>query len=650
MRHLYILFCLIFTIKTSIAQITDTQVVSNANSYLNHTWYADSSNIWNNISCGGKTVNTPYWVDVGSHTSLPYCWGGNSTLSEFDNYLLQGKSAGDDNTYVGFGAEPECSVGMDCSGLVTRSYGISTHYSTSALNTYSQFGHHNSYNDLRVGDFVNKPGSHTRLVTQINNNGTITVIEAGSGVGNVGGNGLWKVFEWSYTISELTDDGYNPQYYTDMTNSNNPPEAPTLYSPTNDSSDVPIPVDFDWSSISGAENYRICVATSPDGFDPDAYPDPMFPNPVLDTTTGSTSSYSWSGAQPNTKYYWVVRVYVPGQGTATSSINSFTTETDVSSYPDMVIEDIWTVPANPVAGENVDLYVTIKNVGNAAAEDIHLEYYIDDVYIGDDTHSSLDPNEESDEYVDNYVFSAPGDYNYCVYIDAVANEQDTQNNSYCLSVNVGDPGGGEDIYLTDVSVSPTTVDPGGVITAYATMNYSGNQLDADLPGFNLNYYLSTDCDFSDDDVYLGDDVSDLGSDVLSNDEYETLTIPSDTSIGTYYILFVADANSELDESDENNNIECVQITIDVSSSVTDDDFQTQLVLYPNPTSDIINLESESSFVISKVVIYDLQGKQIRIIEGKHLNRIDISELTSGVYVLKVFSEKNRTAVFRIIKK
>jgi N-acetylmuramoyl-L-alanine amidase len=446
-----------------------------------------------------------------------------------------------------------------------------------------------------------------------------------------------------------------------------------------------------------------------------------------------------------------------------------------SNFPDLVIEEMWTEPSNPQVGEEVDLYVRIKNVGGVLAENIRLEYFIDNNYIDDDTHSTLNPNEEREENENNYVFNTSGVYRYCVYIDAVSNEQETLNNSYCIDINIENPGGPEDIFLTDVSVSPTTVNAGGEVTAYATMNYSGSQLDEDLDNFKLDYYISTDCNLSNDDIYLDDDNSSLGSDDPTNDENQDLTIPANTASGTYYILFFADADDELNESNENNNIECIQITVsgnpggpedifltnvsvspttvnaggevtayatmnysgsqldedldnfkldyyistdcnlsnddiylddDTSSlgsddptddenqdltipantpsgthyilfvadaddelnesnennniecvqimvndalSVVDYEFQNQITIYPNPSSDLINISSNYNLDINKLYVYDLNGRLLKTKEGNDLNKLNISELTNGIYLLKIVNNENKQAVFRIVK-
>ncbi len=108
-----------------------------------------------------------------------------------------------------------------------------------------------------------------------------------------------------------------------INNCGNTLSPPTIISPAQNSTNVSIPVNFDWTSVSGATAYRISVSTSPNGFDPTATL--MFPNPVLDQNTGTTTSYTWTGAQPNTTYYWAVRAHVPNVGQSVTTVHTFTT-------------------------------------------------------------------------------------------------------------------------------------------------------------------------------------------------------------------------------------------------------------------------------------------------------------------------------------
>lgn len=187
------------------APITRAQIISNGTNYINHNWTARLANIWNNVYCGNKTIKTPTWVSVGTNNATPYCWGGNSTIAEFNSYLLQDKSAGDANSSTTYGAVPYCSVGVDCSGFVCRCFGLNSHYNTSGLKNITTVLP--SLNSLQAGDILLKTG-HVMLFSSYSNNGTINVIESVSG--------YFRVKYSNYSFSSLAD--YTPRYYNDVIN------------------------------------------------------------------------------------------------------------------------------------------------------------------------------------------------------------------------------------------------------------------------------------------------------------------------------------------------------------------------------------------------------------------------------------------------
>ncbi|TGD58411.1 LamG-like jellyroll fold domain-containing protein [Flavobacterium humi] len=68
-------------------------------------------------------------------------------------------------------------------------------------------------------------------------------------------------------------------------------------------------------------------------------------------------------------------------------------------------------------------------------------------------------------------------------------------------------------------------------------------------------------------------------------------------------------------------------------------------IYPNPTSSLVNIESNKE--IKSIEVYSLEGKLIFIsIE----NKIDVSNLKSGLYLIKVTNSQNETVIKRLIKK
>ena len=71
----------------------------------------------------------------------------------------------------------------------------------------------------------------------------------------------------------------------------------------------------------------------------------------------------------------------------------------------------------------------------------------------------------------------------------------------------------------------------------------------------------------------------------------------------------------------------------------------QVKIYPNPTNDYLIIESE--FEITGMEIYTLQGQKVASYSNQ--NKIDIINLSNGVYFLKVTDHVNRTQSIKFIK-
>ena len=198
-----------------IAQITRTQIMNNAIPYTTFTWTATNSNIWYAVGCGGKTVQTPSWVKIGSNTGMPYCWGGWTATTNIQGLLNSGKSAGDINTNTSFGAGESCAAGLDCSGFVSRAWALNSKQSTNTLpNISTQI----NLSQVQQGDMLNYAGSHTRLVSSVNGNGSINVLESSAKD--------WKVSLGTYTPAQLTN--YISYYYNNVSNGGTAPGPFTL--------------------------------------------------------------------------------------------------------------------------------------------------------------------------------------------------------------------------------------------------------------------------------------------------------------------------------------------------------------------------------------------------------------------------------------
>ncbi len=115
-----------------------------------------------------------------------------------------------------------------------------------------------------------------------------------------------------------------------------------------------------------------------------------------------------------------------------------------------------------------------------------------------------------------------------------------------------------DIIVLNQNTSPTKVTADSSTTASCTIR---NQGEASSDSSTLTYYLSENTTYDANDVGLDSaDISALAAAGTSS-ESDSLTIPSGTSPGIWYILFVADAGDTVTESDENNNVSSRQIEV-----------------------------------------------------------------------------------------
>lgn len=84
-------------------------------------------------------------------------------------------------------------------------------------------------------------------------------------------------------------------------------------------------------------------------------------------------------------------------------------------------------------------------------------------------------------------------------------------------------------------------------------------------------------------------------------------------------------------------------TFVIPVNCTSDNF---LTLKPNPTSDIILLNSELS--VDRIEVYDFNGRQVNIDFNKDSNEISLKNIESGLYLIKVYSE-GKYSLAKVIK-
>ncbi|CAM1345221.1 InlB B-repeat-containing protein [Tenacibaculum amylolyticum] len=84
----------------------------------------------------------------------------------------------------------------------------------------------------------------------------------------------------------------------------------------------------------------------------------------------------------------------------------------------------------------------------------------------------------------------------------------------------------------------------------------------------------------------------------------------------------------------------------VTASVVDEEFNTNIKIYPNPSKGIIHIDLKIGYELKKVTVYNTVGKEVLKTEK---TTIDISDLVDGMYIIKVTDSEGKVAQRKIIK-
>ncbi|MDN3666816.1 T9SS type A sorting domain-containing protein [Algibacter miyuki] len=87
----------------------------------------------------------------------------------------------------------------------------------------------------------------------------------------------------------------------------------------------------------------------------------------------------------------------------------------------------------------------------------------------------------------------------------------------------------------------------------------------------------------------------------------------------------------------------------ISLGLVEELVKLEVLLYPNPASDLVHLKAENNTEISNIQLYDVTGKNINIKLSKN-NTLNVSSLSEGVYLLNIISVNNKITKKLIIKR
>lgn len=144
--------------------------------------------------------------------------------------------------------------------------------------------------------------------------------------------------------------------------------------------------------------------------------------------------------------------------------------------------------------------------------------------------------------------------------------------------------------------------------------------------------------------------------------FEVINLPFEDDTNDGYIVFKIKTKSTLVLGDSFSN--SASIYFDYNFPIVTDPavttfavlgtedfvFNNYLTVYPNPTSDILNITAKQAIELQTLEIYNMLGQLvISVPKANGVSAIDVSNLTTGNYFLKVVSDKGISNV-KFIKK
>lgn len=282
-------------------------------------------------------------------------------------------------------------------------------------------------------------------------------------------------------------------------------------------------------------------------------------------------------------------------------------------------------------GEYSDLWNTYNTVSEAAVDAGVI--YVSDSWASDGTQSLFFPAQNigtEDGSNLNYATTAALDYSdfavpFAISFDAMTNEvSNSGTNFYAMLYS----------YDADTEESYT------IASMY--FNYDGDMYFGDLEaeeyleGGTFEGEVSNKVKFR-----INDDSSITYLD--GNEEVLTYTIDASYLTGNYYLVFGADdwgTNWSID------NIQIIEGTAGIKNNTL-----IGISVYPNPSSDLVNIASSDNALINQISVTDLNGRVVKTIaaEGVSAVQVNIADLSAGVYLLSLTSD-NGSYTQKIIKR
>ncbi|WP_221643013.1 S8 family serine peptidase, partial [Nostoc sp. 2RC] len=300
-------------------------------------------------------------------------------------------------------------------------------------------------------------------------------------------------------------------------------------------------------------------------------------------------------------------------------------------------------PSVGSVGESIEVSYQVKNQGTGSAGYQQTKFYLstnttlsnDDIYLGSDYLSPIAAGASSGSTTTININNSIAVGNYYLLYQADGNnyiaESNENNNIVAKAIAIKKA----DLIIQN-AVNPSV----GSVGESIEVSYQVKNQGTGSAGYQqTKFYLSTNTTLSNDDIYLGSDYffNSIAAGASSGST-TTININNSIAVGNYYLLYQADGNNNIAESNENNNIVAKAIAIKKADLI----IQNAV----NPTSASTGSNIQISYQVknqgagnagySYTKLYLSKDKTVSN-EDILLNSEYTSSIASGSYINEAFS-------------
>jgi hypothetical protein len=134
--------------------------------------------------------------------------------------------------------------------------------------------------------------------------------------------------------------------------------------------------------------------------------------------------------------------------------------------------------------------------------------------------------------------------------------------------------------------------------------------------------------------------------------FENINLPFDDATNDGYVLFKIKTLPSLVNGDTFSNSANIYFdynfpivtntaTTNIQALSTQDfAFSSYFMLYPNPVNDVFTIETKQMIEVSSITVYNQLGQLVLVVpNAQNVSRVDVSNLSSGNYFIKINSDK-----------